>query len=316
MGRTPLRSPLPVRDGVGATRLKVPRTGPWPTIADYVVERFGHIDPDGLRARFDRGEIVDITGAPIARDTPLGAAEFVWYYRELGAEKVIPFDVEIVHQDADLVVVDKPHFLPTTPGGGYVQNSALVRLRVALENPDLTPIHRLDRVTAGLVMFSARPETRGAYQSMFADRTVEKVYEAVSALPVTELPELPRVVRSRLSSEKGRLRVAEEVEGEPNAETAIELIRTGESRGTDAGLPVVHTLLRPRTGRMHQLRAHLAGLGLGILNDRFYPVLEDESPDDFDRPLQLLARELRFTDPLTGAPRAFRTARALQEAPR
>jgi tRNA pseudouridine32 synthase / 23S rRNA pseudouridine746 synthase len=316
MGRTPLRSPLPVRDGVGATRLKVPRTGAWPTISAYVAERFGHVDPEGLLGRFDRGEVVDITGTPIARDTPLGATEFVWYYRELPVEKDIPFDVAIVHQDDDLVVVDKPHFLPTTPGGGYVQNSALVRLRVALDNPDLTPIHRLDRVTAGLVMFSARAATRGAYQTMFAERTVEKVYEAVSAMPADGLPELPRVVRSRLSSEKGRLRVAEEVEGEPNAETVIELIRAGESSGTDAGLPVVHTLLHPRTGRMHQLRAHLAGLGLGILNDRFYPVLEDESPDDFTRPLQLLARELRFTDPLTGAPREFRTARVLQEAPR
>lgn len=310
-----MRAPLPVRDGVGPTRLRVPRTGPWPTIAAYVTDRFSHLDPEVLLARFHRGEVVGIDGMPLTPDTPLGAADFIWYYREPPVEDVLPVTEEILHRDDHLVVIDKPHFLPTTPGGGFLQNSALVRLRRRLDLPELTPIHRLDRVTAGLLMFSVRPDSRGAYQSMFAERTVEKVYEAVSAVPDAGVPELPRVVRSRLSSEKGRLRVAETVEGEPNSETRIEHLATGLSSGTLAGLPVVHTLLRPRTGRMHQLRAHLAAIGIGILNDRFYPVLEDESPDDYDRPLQLLARELRFVDPLTGRPREFVTGLTLREAP-
>ena len=146
-------SPLPVRDGVGATRLHVPLTGPWPTAAAYMVERFFHMDPERLLARFDRGEIVRADGSPVPRDAPLGSVEFVWYYREPAVETRIPFEIEVLHQDEHLVVVDKPHFLPTTPGGKFLQNSALVRLRNLLDNPDLAPIHRLDRATAGLLMF-------------------------------------------------------------------------------------------------------------------------------------------------------------------
>lgn len=313
MGMT---SPLPVRDGVGATRLHVPLDGPWPTIAAYMAERFSHLDPDRLLRRFDRGEIVARDGSPLTRETPLGTCEFVWYYREPPVERDIPFDVEVLHRDRDLVVVDKPHFLPTTPGGKYLQNSALVRLRNLLGIPELTPIHRLDRATAGLLMLSARPETRGAYQLLFENRRVEKVYEAVSALPEgwdAASPALagrpfPIVYRSRIDKLRGNVRVHVDDDGEPNSETLIELI--------DADDRVVHTLLRPHSGRMHQLRVHLAALGAGILNDGFYPVLLPETPDDFARPLQLLARELRFADPLTGEPREFRTRRMLQDAPR
>lgn len=301
-------SPLPVRDGVGATRLHVPMTGAWPTVAAYMVERFFHLDPERLLVRFDRGEIVARDGRPLSRDTPLGAEEFVWYYREPPVEKQIPFTEEILHQDENLVVVDKPHFLPTTPGGKYLQNSALVRLRNRLGNPDLTPIHRLDRATAGLLMFSARPATRGAYQLLFEDRRVEKVYEAVSARPADWDPSrFPLVYRNRIEKLRGQVCVQVDEDGEPNSETLIEVIAADDR--------VVHTLLRPHSGKMHQLRVHLAALGLGILHDGFYPVLQPERPDDFPRPLQLLARELRFTDPLSGQERTFTTRRSLQEAP-
>ncbi|MBS1698864.1 MAG: pseudouridine synthase [Actinobacteria bacterium] len=311
-----MRSPLPVRDGVGATRLRVPSEGPWPTVGVFMAERFFHLDPERLLARFDRGEIVAGDGAALTRDTPLGMHDFVWYYREPAVEKPIPFDVEILHQDADLVVVDKPHFLPTTPGGKYLQNSALVRLRNQLEIPDLTPIHRLDRATAGLLMFSVRPVTRGAYQLLFENRQVEKVYEAVSPLPADWDPAAPSlggapfplVHRNHIEKLRGRVRVQTDPSRDPNAETLIEL------RGFDDR--VLHTLLRPHSGRMHQLRVHLAELGAGILHDTFYPELLPEAPDDFTRPLQLLARELRFTDPLSGAPREFTTQRTLQDAPR
>lgn len=310
-----MSSPLPVRDGVGATRLHVPLDGPWPTIAAYMAERFSHLDPERLLRRFDRGEIVARDGSLLPRGTPLGACEFVWYYREPPVERDIPFDVEVLHQDRDLVVVDKPHFLPTTPGGKYLQNSALVRLRNLLGLPELTPIHRLDRATAGLLMFSTRPETRGAYQLLFEHRLVEKVYEAVSTLPAgwdAASPALagrafPIVYRNRIEKLRGNVCVQVDDGGEPNSETLIELI--------DADDRVVHTQLRPHSGRMHQLRVHLAALGAGILNDGFYPVLLPEAPDDFARPLQLLARELRFTDPLTGEPREFRTGRVLCEVP-
>jgi len=310
-----MRSPLPVRDGVGATRLHLPLDGPWPTISAYMAERFFHLDPERLLTRFDRGEIVARDGTPLARATPLGAHEFVWYYREPPVEREIPFVEEILHVDDDLVVIDKPHFLPTTPGGKYLQNSALVRLRNRLDLPELTPIHRLDRATAGLLMFSVRPQTRGAYQLLFENRRVEKAYEAVSALPDGWDPAAPGlggrpfpiVYRNHIEKLRGNVCVRVDPDREPNAETRIELIRADDR--------VLHTLLRPHSGRMHQLRVHLAALGAGILNDGFYPVLLPERPDDFSRPLQLLARELRFTDPLSGEPRLFRTRRTLQDAP-
>ncbi|MFX1758216.1 pseudouridine synthase [Rhodococcus sp. As11] len=320
MGHVPMPSPLPVRNGVGPTRLRVPTSGPWATVAEYVVARFDHLDADDLYHRFDTGEIVGIDGEPIGRSTELGTHRFVWYYRDLPVEEPVPFHEEILHIDDDLVVVDKPHFLPTTPGGRYLRESALVRLRTRLDNPDLTPIHRLDRATAGLVMFSARPATRGAYQSLFERRRVTKVYEAVSALPAEWDPAAPRIAgrpvpvlyRNHIEARRGELRVVVDDTREPNSETLLEVLGSGVSR---SGRTVLHTLLRPHTGRMHQLRVHLAALGIGILGDHWYPVLLPETPDDHSLPLQLLARELEFVDPLSGAERRFVTRRILDEAP-
>lgn len=317
MSNTP---PLPVKDGVGPTRLRVPESGPWATISEFVVEKFDHLDADYLRRRFDDGDFVDPEGAPIGRAAELGAHRFLWYYRELSAEKPVPFREEILHIDDDLVVVDKPHFLPTIPGGRYLRESALVRLRVRLDNPDLTPIHRLDRATAGLVLFSARPATRGAYQSLFQKRRVEKVYEAVSAMPAgwdPAAPELagrafPIVYRNNIESRRGDFQAIVDDGLEPNSETLIEVLGSGASA---SGRAVLHTLLRPHTGKMHQLRVHLAALGAGILGDTWYPDLLPETPDDHTLPLQLLARELEFVDPLSGAPRRFVSARELSEAP-
>lgn len=303
-----MRSPLPMRDGVGATRLRVPRSGPWSTVREFMIERFFHLDPAYLTARFDRGEIVAFDGTPLTHDTPLGVEDFVWYYRELPVEPEIPFDVEILHQDDDLVVVDKPHFLPTTPAGKYVQNSALVRLRRQLGNDELAPVHRLDRATAGLLMFSARPQTRGAYQTLFQRRRITKVYEAVSARPAGWTDTLPQTVRLHIEKPRAQLCVQVDAVREPNSETLIELV--------DADDEVVHTLLHPHTGKMHQLRVHLASIGIGILHDNLYPILTDEKPDDHDRPLQLLARELAFIDPLSGEERTFTTRRTLRYAPK
>lgn len=320
-----MMSPLPVRDGVGATRLHLPlppRDGTedaegWSIrslVSDYMVSRFGHLDPDGLRARFDRGEIVGRDGSALTRETRLGEHEFVWYYREPPVEREIPFEIDVLHIDDDLVVADKPHFLPTTPGGKFLQNSALVRLRRRLGNDDLTPIHRLDRATAGLLMFSARPATRGAYQLLFERREVEKVYEAVSDLPSDWNPDAPALnghpfpitFRNRIEKQRGHVRVHTSPDA-PNAETLIELIGFDDR--------VLHTELRPHSGKMHQLRVHLSELGAGIRNDGFYPDLLPETPDDFARPMQLLARELHFVDPLSRAPRVFRSQKTLQDAP-
>ena len=299
-----MQSPLPVRNGVNATRLRLPQEGPWKTAFEYVLERFGHVNPEGIANRFDRGEVVGIGGVPLDRTTPLAEHTFIWYYRELPPEERLPVEINILHQDENLLVVDKPHFLPTTPGGMYVAESALVRLRVALDIPDLIPMHRLDRMTAGILLFSTNPETRGKYQVLFEKRRIEKEYEAVA--PVRSDLELPAIVRSRMVKSRTYL-LAQEVPGEPNTETRVELLEETGGLG--------RYRLLPHTGKTHQLRVHMASLGIGILNDPFYPVLREQAPDDFSKPLQLLARSVQFTDPLTRQPVQYRSELTLDAFP-
>ncbi len=302
-----MTSPLPVRDGVNATRLRLPEDGPWSTALDYILDRFDHVDPEGMGQRFDRGEVVALGGEALTRSTPLGKHTFVWYYRELPVEERLPVELSILHRDDHLLVVDKPHFLPTTPGGRYVAESALVRLRVQLELPDLIPMHRLDRMTAGVLMFSVNPATRGAYQLLFENRRISKEYRAVAAVrPELRLDTEPLEVRSRIVKSRTYL-LAQEVEGPANTLTTISLLeRTGD--GTDErGL----YRLQPHTGKTHQLRLHMASLGLGITHDPFYPVLLPQAPDDYGRPLQLLAHSIAFTDPLSGTDRRFESGLTL-----
>jgi tRNA pseudouridine32 synthase/23S rRNA pseudouridine746 synthase len=326
-----MQSPLPVRNGVNATRLRLPDAGPWETALDYMMHRWGHIDPQGIEDRFDAGEIVGEAGVVLDRTTPLQNHTFIWYYRTLPAETRIPVELSILHQDDHLLVVDKPHFLPTTPGGTYIQESALVRLRNQLGLPDLIPMHRLDRMTAGILLLSTNPETRGKYQVLFEKRQVQKEYECVSAAdpaPGHPAVDFPVVVRNRMTKSRSYL-LAEVIDGEPNAETRIERLRTFDAAGTDAGRDVSDTSgsgpdggsrhralyrLEPHSGKTHQLRVHMASLGLGIVNDAFYPELLDKAPDDYTKPLQLLARGIRFVDPISGLPVEYRSGLNLSEA--
>lgn len=324
-----MQSPLPVRDGVNATRLRLPDEGPWDTAMDYMMHRWGHIDPQGIEDRFDAGEIVGEAGIALDRATPLRNHTFIWYYRTLPPEVRIPVELNILHQDDHLLVVDKPHFLPTTPGGTYIQESALVRLRNQLNLPDLIPMHRLDRMTAGILLLSTNPETRGKYQVLFEKRQVQKEYECVAAArPAPGHPAVgfPAVVRNRMTKSRSYL-LAEVIDGEPNAETRIERLHTfpgpgpespaGKVPGTaDDGAAGRRALYRlePHSGKTHQLRVHMASLGLGIVNDAFYPVLLDKAPDDYSKPLQLLARGIRFNDPITGKPVEYRSGLELSEA--
>ncbi|WP_307080336.1 RluA family pseudouridine synthase [Arthrobacter pascens] len=314
-----MQSPLPVRDGVNATRLRLPDEGPWTTAMDYMMHRWGHIDPQGIEDRFDAGEIVGEGGAPLDRATRLEDHTFIWYYRSLPAEPRIPVELNILHQDEHLLVVDKPHFLPTTPGGTYIQESALVRLRNQLALPDLIPMHRLDRMTAGILLLSTNPETRGKYQVLFEKRQVQKEYECVSAAePAAGYPavDFPVVVRNRMTKSRSYL-LAEVIEGEPNAETRIERLETfdgGASAGAPGSARRALYRLEPHSGKTHQLRVHMASLGLGIVNDAFYPDLLDKAPDDYTKPLQLLARGIRFVDPISGKPVEYRSRLELSEA--
>ncbi|PXY26928.1 RluA family pseudouridine synthase [Prauserella muralis] len=293
-------SPLPQRHGLDAARIKLPAEGEWPTVRDHLVERLPRLDPARIDAMLREERIVGLDG-PITPETPFTPNAFLWFHRDLPEEVPVPFDIGIVHRDENLLVVDKPHFLATIPRGRHVVETALVRLRRDLGLPELSPVHRLDRVTAGLLMFVTRRELRGAYQNLFRDRRVRKVYEAIA--PYDPALELPRTVRSRIVKERGIV-TAREVPGEPNAETAVELIEHREGLG--------RYRLLPATGRTHQLRVHLASLGIPILGDTFYPVLTETALDDFRRPLQLLAATLEFTDPLTGEPRRFDSRASLQ----
>lgn len=254
---------------------------------------------DGL---LEAGRIVDAAGRPVTRDMAYVPGMFVWFHRELPDEERVPFPIDVIYRDEHVVVADKPHFLATTPRGSHVAETALARLRRQLGIPTLGAAHRLDRLTAGLVMFTVRPEERGAYQSLFRDRQVTKEYEAVA--PYDPALALPRTVRSRIVKERGVL-AAREIQGEPNAISRVELL---EHRGERA-----RYRLTPSTGQTHQLRVHMSTLGVPILGDPLYPVVTDPiASGDFRRPLQLLARVLEFTDPVTGREHRFVSSRVLR----
>ncbi|MFF8846139.1 pseudouridine synthase [Streptomyces sp. NPDC015127] len=284
------RSPLPQRDGIDPVRLRLPADpdGLWATVRDHLVERYANaIGAEQVDAMLDEGRIVSADG-PVTADEPYEAGRYLFFHRDFAAEERVPFEVGVVHRDERLVIADKPHFLATVPRGSHITETALARLRRDLGLPELQPAHRLDRLTAGLVLFVVRPADRGAYQTLFRDRRVRKEYEAIA--PYDPGVDLPRTVRSRIEKERGVI-AAREVPGEPNSESRIELV---EARGA-----LGRYRLLPATGRTHQLRVHMNSLGLPILNDPVYPVVREPGPEDYGRPLQLLARSLEFTDPVT-----------------
>ncbi|MFJ8192350.1 RluA family pseudouridine synthase [Streptomyces sp. NPDC096094] len=301
----PPPSPLPQRDGIDAVRVRLPADGPWSTVREHLTERLARAGADMVDGMFDAGLFVGADGRAVPEDAPYEPGMFVWFHRELPAEVPVPFPLEIVYRDEHIVVADKPHFLATTPRGGHVTETALARLRRELDVPALGAAHRLDRLTAGLVLFTVRPEERGAYQGLFRDRLVRKEYEAVA--PYDPELVLPRTVRSRILKERGVL-AAQEIEGEPNAVSRVELIERRPGPERELG----RYRLVPGTGQTHQLRVHMTALGVPILGDPLYPEVTDPVPaGDFRRPLQLLARELGFTDPVTGREHRFRSGRSL-----
>jgi tRNA pseudouridine32 synthase / 23S rRNA pseudouridine746 synthase len=303
----------PARDGVSPSRLAV-SPGPWATVADFLAARLRPgID---WRARMARGDVVDVWGTPLAPDAPCVPGQVLWYWRHLPAEPRVPFELVLLHQDEHLVVVDKPHFLATIPGGPHLQETALVRLRRMLGNDDLTALHRLDRDTAGVVLFSANPATRDAYHALLRAQGLRKVYEAVAPWRADLV--LPITAQHRLHEPRGARHLpVQVVDGEPNAVTQIHLLqRLGRRVLADGSAPeLAHLRLAPQTGRRHQLRAQLNALGCPIVGDRVYPRLWPEpaadAVPDHTLPLQLLAREVSFTDPVSGAQRHFVSARRL-----
>ena len=273
--------------GIGRARLRLH--------GGNVAEEFGRRFGPQARDKVLAGEVLDARGAAIDGETELPAGAVVFLYRDLPDEVPVPFDIPVIHRDDNILVVDKPHFLATMPRGSHVVQTALVRLRRELDLPELSPAHRLDRLTAGVLLFTCRREVRGAYQTMFARGEVAKTYLAYSSVQPGLIG--AQVMSNRIVKRRGLLQASIEP-GEPNAETLIEPLGAGAYR------------LTPRTGRTHQLRVHMAALGMPIDNDPLYPEVVDIDPGDFSSPLRLLAQRLEFLDPITGARREFVSSRS------
>jgi tRNA pseudouridine32 synthase/23S rRNA pseudouridine746 synthase len=293
---------IPPRQGVSASCVALPH-GPWPTLLDFLDERMPAVGREVWRTRMAEGLVLDAQGTPITRNRAYEAGHKVYYFRAVTREPALPFEATVLYQDTHLVVADKPHFMPVTPTGTYVQNSLLVRLKNQLSLESLSPLHRIDRDTAGLVLFSVRPEERDAYQALFRDRQVHKVYQAVA--PYRADLALPLTRRSRLESSPQFFR-SHEVEGEANSETHVSVLAVH-------GKSALYRL-EPVTGQRHQLRIHMAALGLPLENDPFYPEVSrgPDQPDDHSRPMQLLAQSIAFTDPITQQARAFQSRLSLR----
>ena len=310
MAYLPKNPHIAMRGGVSPSCVALPRVrqSPWPSLIDHLAERLPRISRAEWTDRMLSGTVLGEDGQPLAPDAPYVGGIRVYYWRELPHEDPIPFEAHVLFEDEHLVVADKPHFLPVTPGGRYVRETLLVRLKAQLDCADLSPLHRIDRETAGLVLLCKRPQDRDAYQSLFRDRKVDKVYEAVA--PWREDLVFPLTRQSHILEDEQafyRMREALPHEGLPaNSETRIECVRREGQRALYR--------LHPVSGKRHQLRVHMHGLGLPIEGDQFYPVVRrgPEEAEDFAAPLQLLARAIAFTDPVTGTARHFESRRQLQ----
>ncbi len=297
--RFQLKPPLPTIEGVAPSclRMSCPEER---NILEYLGERFPRIDAKTWIERMRRGRVVDGSGNPLTPESRGRRGSYIFYYRELEEETPIPFEERILYRDEHILAVDKPHFLPVVPSGRFLRETLLVRLKRNLSLEHLVPIHRIDRETAGVVIFSHDPATRGRYASLFQEQKVEKVYEALA--PTLPGMIFPLIHCSCLKEGKPFFRM-EEVDGPANSETRIEII---EVRGD-----ITLYRLIPATGRKHQLRVHMAALGIPIINDRFYPEAGPAGGDDLSRPLKLLARSVSFPDPLTGRHMHFESTREL-----
>ncbi len=296
----------PMRGGVSASCVALP-TGPWQHTVEFLAERMPGVALEEWLRRMAQGWVLAENGKPLAPNSAYQPNTRVYYYRDSGKEPAIPFQAHILFQDDYLLVADKPHFLPVTPGGRFVRETLLVRLKEQLGIESLSPLHRLDRETAGLVLFSIRTQDRSAYQLLFRQQSVRKEYEAVA--PWRPDLSLPYEHASRMKTAAQFFR-QQEITGHPNSLTRIELIESGAS--------LARYRLLPRSGRTHQLRVHMNSLGIPILGDQLYPEVmhpqHSGAAEDYTHPLQLLARTIAFTDPVTGQERTFSSTRVLTSA--
>ena len=302
-------NPLPLLDGVKPSYLVLPHDKLFYglPLLHFLCTRFPFVNETNWRKRLNSGFVVGSDGMALNADTPFQPGQTIYYYREISREDEprIPFDEKILHVDEHLIVVDKPHFLPVIPSGRFLRETLLTRLRLHLDLQHLnvehiTPIHRLDKDTAGVMLLSHNPASRRDYQTMFQDKTVRKIYEAVA--PTRTDLVYPYSVQSRLMR-GDQFYLTKEVDGEPNAFTTIELV---ENRGETSLYR-----LQPITGKKHQLRVHMMSLGMPLLNDALYPVALAAGDEDYEKPLKLLAKSIEFTDPISGDIRKFESTQKL-----
>jgi tRNA pseudouridine32 synthase/23S rRNA pseudouridine746 synthase len=294
---------IPTREGVSPSCVVLPslpkgQRQPWATVLDYLSARVSAVPRAEWKGRFAKGDILGEDGHPLPENAVFSPGLRVYYYRFLADETPVPFEARIVFEDDVLLVADKPHFLPVLPGGRFVQETLLVRLKRLTSIDSLSPVHRIDRETAGLVVFSKRPADRAAYQSLFRDRKVQKRYEAIARHEASL--SFPQTRKSHLSEDPEQFfRMVEDSAAPPNSESRIERLAVNGEYALYG--------LAPVTGRRHQLRVHMCGLGLPLLGDQFYPavVRSSSAEDDFSMPLRLLARGIGFDDPVTGESRTF-----------
>jgi len=267
------------------------------SVLEYLIIKFPDINPDVWQQRILDGKVHWHDGSLISIDSSLRPQQRVYYYREVETEPVIPFKEEILFQDEHILVADKPHFLPVIPGGKYIDECLQNRLRQKTGIDNLQAVHRLDRATAGLVLFSINPETRHHYHNLFETRKIHKTYQSISvASSKDDLVGRQWQVNNRMVKGEPRFRM-QVVTGEANSHSKIRCLKQNAEKALFE--------LNPITGKTHQLRVHMQSIGWPIFNDRYYPTLQPESRDDYSQPLQLLAKELRFIDPVTKLPRDF-----------
>ena len=291
-------------EGVSASRVYLPADQAHANLLSFFVKQFPHIAQEEWLSRFGEGLILDKEGHALAASDAYLPNTHLIYFRRLEREPEIPFEEKILYQDEHILVADKPHFLPVTPSGLYLHQTLLNRLKKTTGIQTLSPIHRIDRDTAGLVIFSVNPNERAQYQNLFRDRVVKKVYEAIAPYTKELDQKLPMNYQSRLEESEHFLQM-HEVPGEPNSDTLIEIL--------EVNAPYARYRLTPGSGKKHQLRCHLNSLGVPIKNDQIYPILTpyQEYDLDFSKPLQLLAKEVSFQDPITGQPRVFSSQKTL-----
>ena len=291
-------------EGVSSSRVYLPAGLSHASLLDFFIANFPHIDRGEWESRFADGLVMTQEGEALAASDDYQPNTHLLYFRRLAREPEIPFEEQILFQDEHILVADKPHFLPVTPSGLYLHQTLLNRLKKKTGIQDLSPIHRIDRDTAGLVIFSVKPQERAQYQNLFRDREVKKVYEAIAPYSEALNKKLPMTYESHIKESEHFLQM-EEVDGVANTDTFIELI--------EVNIPWAKYRLTPGSGKKHQLRCHLNSLGIPIRHDQIYPILTpyQEYDLDFSKPLQLLAKEIHFKDPVTVQERSFMSQRVL-----